>query len=78
MIDLTPEQKQKDRDNQAALLRAFPHYADRIQFRVTVESVWNKTLKRWESSLATTAVISFAPERAKDPPPEHGQMPMFG
>ncbi len=78
MIELTPEQKQKDRDNQAALLRAYPHYADRIQFRVDRANVWNKDLKRWEYHVYTVAVISFAPERAKDPPPEHGQMPMFG
>jgi hypothetical protein len=74
---LTPDQHEKDADNRAALLRAYPHYAPTAPFLVVLSEVWyqgNKYLHRD----STVVIISFAEERAKDPPISEQRPTLWG
>lgn len=76
---LPPEQKQKDTENRAALLRMYPHYAGRATFMVR-HDLWcyNPVQKRNVYTDQTVMIISFAAERAKDPAPADQQPTLWG
>lgn len=59
------------------LLRDFPKYAPQAVFSIQRVTWWNG--ERWVSRELTTMTISFAEERAKDPPlRDEAQTKMFG
>ncbi len=79
ILNLTPEEKQRDADNRAALLRQYPHYHDRMMFYVDRFPVWDKEANHWKTVTQTVCIISFKPERDKDTrEDDHGQTSMFG
>ena len=77
---LDPEQKQKDADNRAALMRMYPHYSAGAAFTVRNGFWWyDVEHKRNVYRDQTVMLISFAAERAKDQTPADArQVPLWG